>query len=386
MKRPFILTFTACMLFGVQAFSQEKKPFYLRALHAVKTYIDSSAVKGIDHRYIQVPEKPWALVLKYNVNDMYLRNTAYTSAAEMAERGIDGDMNWESTFKPHAENSIGLWVGYRGYGFGYSYSLQKSKGRNFSIGATGANYGFNLRLRRFYTNEIEANYSGHDGDEVFSENEVIETWDDIKVKSAIFDAYYMFNGKHFSYAAAYDQSNCQIRSAGSLMLGIMWFQTSIDYTSRNNALFLQILDNVGRIKVHEGSIGIGYAYNWVPFRNMLVNVTAMPTLSLYKRCKTDYYESNYDVFLEEGEVSPKGKKVVPDDLSWQEDITLEHTGSDVQYGKISLNLDARVSLTYNFNRCFLNVYGQYNNYKYNFDDNRVRLSDWYVNASLGWRF
>ena len=32
------------------------------------THIDSLAVKGIDRRYIGVPEKPWQVVLRGNVN------------------------------------------------------------------------------------------------------------------------------------------------------------------------------------------------------------------------------------------------------------------------------------------------------------------------------
>jgi hypothetical protein len=106
----------------------------------------------------------------------------------------------------------------------------------------------------------------------------------------------MFNGKRFSYAAAYDQSSIQIRSAGSFMLGLMWFQTSIDYARPLNALLIQILDGVGRIKLHEGSIGLGYAYNGVPMKNLLINITAMPMLVVYNRTKAYLYESNYDIY------------------------------------------------------------------------------------------
>jgi hypothetical protein len=91
--------------------------------------------------------------------------------------------------------------------------------------------------------------------------------------------------------------------------------------------------------------------------------------------------------LDEGEVSPTGKKYVPDDdTSWQDDITLEEVSSTTKYGKISLNIDARASITYNFDRFFLNVYGQVNHWNNKIDNNRIKLTDWYVNASLGYRF
>jgi hypothetical protein len=327
-------------------------------------------------------------MLKYKTNDMDLHSTSTMDHEMMAEKGLYGELNWESAFKPRSEVSIGAWIGYRGYGLGYSYSLHRSEGRNFSIGATGANYGVNLRIRSFNTRDIEAHMWGYDEEGPFNEPfEETETWDDIKVKSAIFDGYYMFNGKRFSYAAAYDQSSIQVRSAGSFMLGLMWFQTSIDYARPLNGLLIQILGGVGRIKLHEGSIGVGYAYNWVPVKNLLINITAMPMLVVYNRTKAYFYESNYDIFLDEGEISPTGKKYVPDDDdSWQDDITLEEVSSDTKYGKLSLNIDARASITYNFDRFFLNVYGQVNHWNNKIDNNRIKLTDWYVNASLGFRF
>ena len=367
--------------------AQEQKPWVLKALHAVKTYIDSSAVKGIDPKYLEVPEKPWALVIKTNVNDMNLTSTTKMSEELLATHMVAGEMNFESKFKPDRELSIGAWIGYRGYGFGYSYSLQRSKGRNFSIGATGANYGFNLRTRSFNTDELAAHYWGNDGEGTTDEwMEDALTWDAIKIKSAIFDAFYLLNGKRFSYAAAYDQSMNQIRSVGSLMVGVKWFQTSVDYSRPLNGLLIQFLGDVGRFKIHKGSIGVGYAYNWVPMRNLLVNVMAMPMLTVYNRTKLYYYESNYNIFMEEGDVSHDGRKVVPDDDSWTEDITLKESGTETKYGRPSLSMDARASITYQLNRYFLCISGQYNRYSNKVDNNELELIDWYVNASLGVRF
>ena len=161
------------------------------------------------------------------------------------------------------------------------------------MSATGANYGLNLRIRRFHTRELEIRLWGQEDGESFDLKAPMETNDDIKVRTSIIDGFYMFNGKHFSYAAAYDQSVIQLRSAGSLMVGLMWYQTSLDYSSRLNALFIQALGGVGRIKIHEGSLGVGYAYNWVPVKKLLINVTAMPMVALYNRTKIYMYDSNF---------------------------------------------------------------------------------------------
>lgn len=386
MKRIYIII-GLLMTTGLTMKAQEQKPWLLRALRAVKTYIDSSAVKGIDTKYLEVPEKPWAVVLKSNANDMDLRSKTWMTEGQLAVHNVKGELYFESKFKPKREVSIGAWIGYRGYGLGYSYSLQRSKGRNFSIGATGANYGFNLRIRSFSTDELSAHYWGYDEEGSIDEwIDNAQTWDDIKVKSAIFDAFYLLNGKRFSYAAAYDQSMNQIRSAGSLMIGVKWFQTSLDYSKPLNGLLIQYLGDVGRFKIHKGSIGVGYAYNWVPMRNLLVNVMAMPMLTVYNRTKLYYYESNYNIFMDEDDVSPTGKKAVPDDTSWTEDITLKESGTETKYGRPSLSMDARASITYQLNRYFLCVSGQYNHYSNKADDNELKLTDWYVNAALGVRF
>ncbi len=368
------------------AYGQDRKPWPLRALRSIGNYIDSATVRGIDKRYLEVPERPWQVVLKYNVNDMELISTSGIDQEQMAQRGINGDVTFESRFLPSASVSVGAWVGYRGYGLGYSFSLTRSNGSNFSIGAMGANYGFNLRLRSFSTNELGASMWGHEnGIDFDAPIENIETLDDIHVKTAIFDAFYLFNGKRFSYCAAYDQSVKQIKSAGSLMAGIMWFQTSLNYANKLNALLIQVLGNTGRMTIQEGSIGVGYAYNWVPAKNLLINAMVMPMVALYNRTKTYQYDSNYDIFLEEGEPSPRGKKVVPYDGSWKDDVTLEQTGSEVSYGKVSLNIDARMSITYNLDPFFLTVSGKWNHFRNKVAGVSLRLSDWYLNGSLGIR-
>ena len=365
---------------------QERQPWIQRTLNKVKTYIDSSAVKGIDPKYLEVPQKPWAVVLKFNANDMDLRSTTYMTEERLAAHGVTGELNFESKFQPQREMSIGAWIGYRGYGFGYSYSLHRSEGSNFSIGATGANYGLNLRIRNFTTNKLTAHYWGYDEDG--AEDEIIDaqTLDDVKIKSAIFDGFYFLNGKRFSYAAAYDQSMNQIRSAGSLMFGVKWFQASINYAQPMNGLLIQVLGDVGRFKIHKGSIGVGYAYNWVPMKNLLLNVTAMPMLTVYNRTKLYYYDSNYSIYLKPDEVSPNGQKYAPEDYTWTEDITIKETKTETKYGRPSFNMDARASITYQFNRYFLTVSGQFNHYSNKADDNELQLTDWYVNAALGVRF
>ena len=133
MKRYITIGLTLCCCILLSA--QDKKPWPLRVLHSIKTYIDSSAVRGIDPNYIKVPEKPWAVMLRYKANDMDLRSTSTIDPEMMAEKGLYGELNWESAFKPSSEVSIGAWIGYRGYGLGYAYNWVPMKNLLINITA-----------------------------------------------------------------------------------------------------------------------------------------------------------------------------------------------------------------------------------------------------------
>lgn len=388
MKRITVLLIALTLQLSV-AVAQDRKPWIVRAVNKLGAFIDTMATRGIDRRYIYVPERPWQLVLKNHVNDMNMNVESVVSEQDMARYNIKGHYTMKSTFEPRFTYNIGLWVGYRGYGLGYNISLSKSNGNSFSIGATGSRYGIYLRTRSLDTKQLNVDISGEDEFGPFNEHDDdFRALDDISIRTFILDGYYMLNGKRFSYAAAYDQAAVQLRSAGSLMIGAMWYQSDIDFSQRKNAPIIQAMGNTGKIKIQEGALGVGYSYNWVPVKNLLVNVTAMPMLVFYNRKKVTLYDSNYDIFLYENEVSQNGKKAYPEDiedLSWADDVTLEETDDVVEHGKVSFNLDARASVTYNFDRYFLNIHGQWNQFKHSVDNSTVKLSDWFVNASLGIR-
>jgi len=382
----FLIVLTLSLSMAV---AQERKPWLVRTVNKLGAFIDTIASRGVDKRYIYVPERPWQLVLKNHVNDMDMNVEAVVTEQDIAQYNYKGHYTVNAAFEPRLTYNIGLWVGYRGYGLGYNVSLSKSNGNSFSIGATGSRYGIYLRTRSLDTKQLSVSMWGDSEDGAFNEHDDnFQAYDDISLRTFILDGYFMLNGKRFSYAAAYDQSVVQLRSAGSLMIGAMWYQSDIDFSQRKNAPIIQAMGNMGKMKIQEGGLGVGYSYNWVPVKNLMVNVTAMPMLVFYNRKKVTLYDSNYDVFLYEGEPSPNGKKAYPEDiedLSWADDVTIQESDEVVKHGKVSFNLDARASISYTWDRYFLNVHGQWNQFKHSVDRNTVKLNDWFVNASLGIR-
>jgi hypothetical protein len=398
-------TIICCLLFSLNAAAQQEttdsvstqksKSNLMVRLHQVQQFLDTKAKKKVDPRYIEVPDKPWRVILRYKENAV---DVDYSQSVDIPVYNEHSD--WNLCFEPPIASSVGFWVGYRGTGFSYSKSLTKNAGRYYSISSTGAKYGFNFRLRRFNTSD--ATFSSTDR----NLDTGVETQTDtaynmpspVWIRSVYINGYYVFNGRRYSQAAAYNQSVIQRRSAGSLLLGATWYQSSFDYSDIQNFLFMIVGHGIHRVKVHQANLGVGYGYNWVPLRGLVVNVMAMPTVSVYNRVKTYKYDTNYDL-------SPNDP--VDDYGDWNKDTRTWANGKtykpimmadlldpqfdywdiepDVNYSMFRFNLDLRLGIAYNWKNCFIGIQAQYNNFNYKSDNSKVNIYDAYARLSFGVR-
>ena len=345
----------------------------------VGTTIDSMSARGLDRNYIDAPEKPWQLIAKGNVNQ--------TIVSMNADGNILGvDYSARPYLKTQPSQYVGFWAGYRGYGIGYTVNVGGDKGSNLVFGATGGAYGVNVRIHSFDNSNPSINLNS----ELLTEEEQ-KTWDDVQlidpihVRTVIADGYYMFNGKKFSYAAAYDQSVIQKRSAGSLMAGLMYNYTHIDYATDVNGDLVYLMHGLGKVKLWQGSAGVGYAYNWVPARGLLVNVMLMPMVTFVNKLKVFAYATNVSELMTD-------ERFWDDDISneeWDEwfysNVHITPMGDKTINSGISLGFDTRMSVTYNFGRYFISAYGQFNNIRYRHQSTHGYLNDWFINTAIGIR-
>ena len=399
-----------CLLFSLNATAQEqeatdsigtqattaqteKGPTILQRLRQVQQYLDTSAKKKVDPRYIEVPDKPWRVILRYkeNVVDADCEN-------HIDFPGTNESTDWKMCFEPPVASSIGFWVGYRGTGISFSKSLTKNAGRYFSVSTTGAKYGFNFRLRRFNTSDVSIMGTDYkDGKATEEYKYDTQMFAPVWIRSVYLNGYYVFNGRRYSQAAAYNQSVIQRHSAGSFLLGATWYQSSFDYSDRENALYVLLSKGRGRIKVHQANIGIGYGYNLVPFRGLVLNAMAMPTISVYNRVKVYKYDCNVD--LSPNDPVDDYGKFDPITRKWEngkadkpvfmvkktDDVYYWDAGSETDYSMLRLNLDLRLGIAYNWSNYFIGIQGQYNNFIYKKDDYKVNIYDAYARLSLGVR-
>ena len=395
-----------CLLFSLNAAAQEpetidsvstqgSKTSLMTRVHQLQEYLDTKAKKKVDPAYIEVPDKPWRVILRYKENAV---DVDYSQSIESPETNEYAE--WNLCFEPPLASSIGFWVGYRGTGFSFSKSLTKNAGRYWSFSTTGAKYGFNFRLRRFKTQDARLTAKDYENGQITYEYDKDETMPaPVWIRSVYLNGYYVFNGRRYSQAAAYNQSVIQRRSAGSLLLGATWYQSSFDYADMANAAYMVLGHGISRIKVHQANLGVGYGFNWVPFRGFVVNVMAMPTVSVYNRVKAYKYETNYDL-------SPN--EPVDDFGDWNKETRRWANGKthkplgmvnpeggnqfdywdaepEVHYSMLRFNLDLRLGIAYNFGNYFVGAQAQYNNFHYKNDHCKVNIFDAYARLAFGVR-
>lgn len=240
----------------------------------------------------------------------------------------------------------------------------------------------------------------YEGDKVEQLDYIGRTGAPVEMASLYLNGYYVFNGRRYSQAAAYNQSFIQRRSAGSFLAGATWYMSSFNFSDAKNAPLMFLSHNIGRIQLHQANIGIGYGYNLVPLRGLAINAMAMPTLSVYNRVKVHKYDLNYELSEEPtdgyGQWDPethtwangKTHKPLPlndEERKWRNDADAWATDAETEYSALRLNIDLRLGIAYNWRNYFIGAQAQFNKFNYKKDLCRVNLYDAYARVALGIR-
>ena len=359
--------------------NNQKKSFKERLLH----YLDSSNVQGTDPEYIALPEKKWCITLNSSTDQMDLDLNSHVE-----ENYIDKDdlspiqslFDFNLKIKPPVANSLGLWVGYRGWGGGYSLSISGNKGINMSFNIATPSNGVNIRWRRFNFSNPEIHISNifFNGEPLGEDvDNTLELDQAMKIESFVFDGYWIFNKRRFSLASAYGQSVIQKRSAGSFIAGLMIYYQKFDITQPQNLSILSdMFKGLGCLKIYQGSLGAGYTYNWVPTKGLIVNAVAMPVVSVLNYMKADNYTVSY--IYDNPDNNPNIENI------W-DNIAVDHKRNS-QWGRVRLNLDVRASVTYWYRNWFFNAMGQIHSFSSSYDGTKIGMSNWDIKGSLGITF
>lgn len=135
------------------------------------------------------------------------------------------------------------------YGQGFNFMRDKEKGRTKALDLQIHNYGkkftfdvFIQRYRGFYAEDESGN--------------VLALYPDLKIRQYGAYGQYIFNNKKFSYRAAFNQNEKQLKSAGSFLIGGGVYFSKIE----SDSSFVHKKRN----SLHNFQFGVsgGYAYLW----------------------------------------------------------------------------------------------------------------------------
>lgn len=195
-------------------------------------------------------------------------------------------------------SSTGIGISYRGVGIGLSVNFRKLKGEtkdnDFYIRLYGNRFGGDLlifNVGNFYDMKYKENVSSNSNLNGFRIN-----------------AYYVFNNKKYSYSSAFSYSQIQKKSAGSVVAVMSFYSDNLDLGYDNdyykqtleyyyNKLYPQgyndtlsgFIPNVPTgWKTKYLSLGAGYAYNFVPYKNWLLHISIEPSLLIWNKKVVNY--------------------------------------------------------------------------------------------------
>ena len=373
-----------CLLFSVTAQAQTAGGIGT-LIGKVGRWIDTSTGEGLDSSYIGVPERPWQFIARgfFDQSDLHMKSTYDGS---LMFQDIVGDITAEPRIRTAITTSVGFKVAYRGWGLAYSTSIAGDAGSDWNIDMSSAKYYVKLRLHSFEGGDLKTRFRGRLANpddatmppEPFDIEQPLHLSSPVKIKAQLLEGVYIFNNSRFSYTAAYDQSTLQLRSAGSLVAGLRYFHSDYDYAHDSNADLILNMNDIGRIKTWQASIGAGYAYNWVPVRGLLVSALAMPMVTVYNHIKTYSYDSNYrQMALDE--------VVHDDDELLPEDYRITPMATDSRNSRVMLNVNSRLAVTYNWPRWYVSANGNFYHSRYHYNRNSGSLNDWSVMANIGFR-
>jgi len=236
---------------------------------------ENYAKVNYDTEYIGRPDLLWTVKLKGNIGGSQFNNYGKYAGESMRGKLKSDDMR-----------TIGVEVGYSGLSLGFSINptsnSKKYKDEEVTMNYYDNHFGFDVEYQHIK--------SFHGYQNSWGERWPVEKGD-MKMNNLRINGYYVFNGKKFSYPAAFNYTYLQKRSAGSWLAGATFQNTKLrttpdtddpdPYNARLHSTFV--------------AIGGGYAYNWVFHRNWLLHVSALPSLIVYARHSTrvSYEGENY---------------------------------------------------------------------------------------------
>ena len=182
----------------------------------------------------------------------------------------------------HVYTNLGIQANYGILSLSYSVDLNtlfnhhSSKHRKFS---------FNISTARLFAQAYFWENSGGSvirrvGSKLYLNRHRDVPFDGLSFHAAGVMGFYTFNSKRFSFAAPYELSNYQLRSAGSWLAGVSgtFYKADFDFSELPQNVLDKLNFPFQQYSLDYNSVNLlgGYSFNWVCNKHFLFNTTTLP--------------------------------------------------------------------------------------------------------------
>ena len=196
---------------------------------------------------------------------------------------------------------FGGYIYYSILGFGLSWNLNDLGKPHGETNGTSMRRSLSIHTARLFA-EIFTYTSGktaritHLTDFDFSNRD--KSFSGLNSKLFGLQAFYIFNNRRYSWPAAYGENAVQRKSQGSWTLGFQYNHQAITLNEKELPDYLKdVIDSTlvfRRVDYNDYSVSVGYAYNWVLGRNLLLAVSLQPSIG-YRRSNIEEADLTHNV-------------------------------------------------------------------------------------------
>lgn len=239
---------------------------------AVLRWVDSSDVAGCDTMYVRLPHEGFVASIRTTVAGTSSR----VGLSSLPSFDLTSDVS--GTLRGRPSTMLGVGITYRGWGLSWSHDFSPYGDTDFSYSFYSQRYGLEYRYHDAYTLHGAI---GADGSEA---PEYLVDLRDGRARTTEFNAYWVFDHRHFSHPAATIYTVRQLRSSGSWLAGVnYWHGSYRSYLTERPLGF-------NRLSLSHINVGGGYAYNYVfGSQRCLLHGSLVPMLSIWHRDRL-YFE------------------------------------------------------------------------------------------------
>lgn len=211
------------------------------------------------------------------------------SASFEKENGTKEKDMEEITYKTNKPVSLGLGVAWKGFSVSFSYGFDffrdKKKGKTNSLEFQHHWYG-----RKFMYDFILQQHKGF-YNQKRNDDKTYNLHPDVKMNMYGGTLQYVFNNKKFSYNAAMNQTEKQLKSAGSILAGVSLFYSKVQ--TDTTVIFEKLTANHENLQF--GFSG-GYAYTWVINKNWFLSGSASIGLNMGNNYPKHFFKKKMEFY------------------------------------------------------------------------------------------